>query len=108
MFCPYKRVSGKKHEIFQVKAQLQAQAKVAYLSQKYQNEMADELQIRGQAIRDDWSEVRQYIFAFCLTASQLAATSQTSNLPPILTLHRSSAELPVVGIETTVAVSSRL
>ena len=42
--------------------------------------------------------------AFCLTASQLArsrANSQTFNLPPILTRHRSTAELRVVGIETS-------
>ena len=41
--------------------------------------------------------------AFFLTASQLArsrANSQTFNLPPILTRHRSTAELRVVGMET--------
>ena len=33
------RVSGKKHLIAQVKAQLQAQVKVATLSRKHKNEM---------------------------------------------------------------------
>ena len=43
----------------------------------------------------------EYIWAFCLTASQLAANSQTSNLPPILTRHRRTVELRVVGIGTS-------
>ena len=49
----------------------------------------------------------RYFIAFFLTASQLArsrANSQTSNLPPnphVLTRHRSTAELRVVGIETS-------
>ena len=49
----------------------------------------------------------RYFIAFFLTASQLArsrANSQTSNLPPnphILNRHRSTAELRVVGIETS-------
>ena len=44
------------------------------------------------------------LFVSPLTASQLArsrANSQTFNLPPILTPHRSTAELRVVGIETS-------
>ena len=49
----------------------------------------------------------RYFVASCLAASQLArsrANSQTSNLSPhphILTRHRSTAELRVVGIETS-------
>ena len=49
----------------------------------------------------------RHFFAFCLTASQLArsrATSQTFKLPrnpQILTRHHSTAELRVVGIETS-------
>ena len=45
-----------------------------------------------------WS---RYSFFFCLTPSQLAANSQSSNLSPILTRHRSTAELRVVGIEAS-------
>ena len=69
-----------------------------------------ELQIRGQAFRDDWHEVERIFCCFLshrLTASQLVcsrATSQTSNLSPnphIPTRHRSTAELRVVGIETS-------
>ena len=60
-----------------------------------------ELQIRGQAIRDDWCQVEP---SFCCSfvsphLSSLAANSQTSNLPQILTRHRSTAERRVVGIE---------
>ena len=67
----------------------------------------NESQIRGQAIRHDWCEFEPIFCCFCLTASQLArsrANSQTSNLPPnphILNRHRSTAELRVVGIETS-------
>ena len=46
----------------------------------------------------------RHIVAFCLNGSQLArsrANSQTFNLPPILTRHRSTAELRIVGIETS-------
>ena len=60
--------------------------------------------IRGKAIRDDWCEVERIHFkpfVSPLTASQLAANSQTSNLSPILTRHRSTAEPRVVGIETS-------
>ena len=44
-----------------------------------------------------WS---RYRFASCLTASQLTAFLQTSNLPPIFTQPRSTAELRVVSIES--------
>ena len=44
---------GGKHKIAQVTVQLQAQVK----SRKQKTEMFNELQIRGQAIRDDWCEV---------------------------------------------------
>ena len=65
--------------------------------------MFNEFQIRGQAIRDDWCEVEprcllRFVFPHL---SSLPANSQTSNLPPILTRHRSTAELRVVGIETS-------
>ena len=56
----------------------------------------NELQIRGQAFRDDWYEVEPIVL--------WRFFSQTCNLPPnphILTSHRSTAELRVVGIETS-------
>ena len=74
----------------------------------------NELQIRGQAFRDDWCEVEPIYCCFfsrrisalasSLAADSRAANSQSSNLPPnphILTRHRSTAELRVVGIETS-------
>ena len=46
-----------------------------------------------------------YIVAFCLTASQLARGRENTQtffyLPHILTRHRSTAELQVVGMETS-------
>ena len=87
---------GKKHDIAQVEAQLQAQVKEANLSRKHKNYMLNELQIRGQAFRDDWYEVEPIVL--------WRFFSQTCNLPPnphILTSHRSTAELRVVGIETS-------
>ena len=60
--------------------------------------------VRPFAMIGAWSS-RHMIVAFCLTASQLAARSranpQTFDLPPILTRHRSTAELRVFGIETS-------
>ena len=56
----------------------------------------NELQIRGQAFRDDWYEVEPIVL--------WRFFSQTCNLPPnphILTSHRSTAELRVVGIENS-------
>ena len=58
------------------------------------------MQIRGQAFRDDWYEVEPIVL--------WRFFSQTCNLPPnphILTSHRSTAELRVVGIETSRAES---
>ena len=43
----------------------------------------------------------RYIYFFGHTAPQLAANSPTSNLPTILTRLHSTAELRVVGIETS-------
>ena len=40
--------------------------------------MFNELQIRGQAIRDDWCEVEPTYCWFCLTASQLARSRANS------------------------------
>ena len=77
----------------------------------------NELQIRGQAFRDDWCEVEPiYCCFFSRRISELAsslaarsrANSRTCNLPPnphILTRHRSTAELRVVGIETSLTES---
>ena len=74
----------------------------------------NELQIRSQAFRDDWCEVEPIYCCFfsrriselasSLAADSRAANSQIFNLPPnphILTRHRSTAELRVVGIETS-------
>ena len=44
--------------------------------------MFDELKIRGLVLRDGVCEVEPKYFAFGLTASKIAAISQTSNLPP--------------------------
>ena len=49
----YNREFRKKHEVAQVTAQLQGQVKLANLSRKHEHEMLNELQRRGQAIRDD-------------------------------------------------------
>ena len=57
------------------------------------------LQRRPQAIPNHWCEV-QPIYFLCLNASPLAKYLQLRNLPPILTRHRSIAELRVVGIAT--------
>ena len=72
----------------------------------------NELQIRGQAFRDDWCEIEPIYCCFfsrrfselasSLAADSTAANWQTSNLPPnphILTRQRSTAELRVVGIK---------
>ena len=72
------------------------------------------MQIRGQAFRDDWCEVEPIYCCFfarriaelasSLAADSRAANSHTSNLlpnPHILTRHHSTAELRVVGIETS-------
>ena len=65
----------------------------------------NELQIRGQAFRDDWCEVEPiHCCFFSRRISQQRANSQTSSLPPnphIRTRHRSTAELRVVVIETS-------
>ena len=74
----------------------------------------NELKIRGQASRDDWCEVEPiYCCVFSRRISELASSlaarsreqnSQASNLPPnphILTRHRSTAKLRVVGIEAS-------
>ena len=74
----------------------------------------NELQIRGRAFRDDWREVEPIYWCFfsrriselasSLATDSRVANSQTSNLPPnphILTRHRSTAELRIVGIETS-------
>ena len=53
--------------------------------------------VASHTIRDDWCEVEPSIFCSCLTASQLAANSPTSDLPPIFTRHCSTAELRAVG-----------
>ena len=55
-----------------------------------------EFQIHGQAIRDDWCEVEPIYCCFLF-----ATNSQASNLPQILSRHRSTAELRVVGNQTT-------
>ena len=80
----------------------------------------NELQIRGQAFRDDWCEVEPIYCCFfsrriselasSLAAGSRAANSQTSNLPSnprILNRHRRTAELGVVGIETSRSESLR-
>ena len=66
--------------------------------------MFSELQIRGQAIRHDWCEVEP-IYC-CFSFHGISAHSQQfanfqSPLLRILTPHRSTAELRVVGIETS-------
>ena len=77
--------------------------------------MGSEMCIRDSrhAIRDDWCEIEPiYCCFFSRRISELArslaarsrANSRTCNLPPnphILTRHRSTAELRVVGIETS-------
>ena len=67
---------GKKHEIAQVTAQLQAQVKVANPGQKHKKEMFNELQIRSQAILDDWCEVEPT--CCCFLSHRISARSQQS------------------------------
>ena len=75
----------------------------------------NELEIRGQAFWDEWCVVKPTYYccfpshrvselASSLAADSRAANSQASNLPPnphILIRHRSTAELRVVGVETS-------
>ena len=68
--------------------------------------MFNELQIRGQAIRDDWCVVEPIHYCCFLSHRISARCSQQSKFanfqsPSILTRYRSTAELRVVGIETS-------
>ena len=82
----------KKHAIAQVKAQIQAQVKVANPSRNTKMKGLNELQLRGQAFRDDWCEVEPIHCCFFSRrisepASSLAA-EQIRKLPishPFLT-----------------------
>ena len=69
---------------------------------------SNELQIRGQAFRDDWCDVEpigcSFFFSPHLKSSRARRKCECSNLPPnphIVTRHRSTAEPRVVGIETS-------
>ena len=66
--------------------------------------MCNELEIRGQAIRDDRGEVEPTYCSSCLSPHLSSlARSKFANFqsPPILTRRRSTAEVRVVGIETS-------
>ena len=76
----------KKHAIAQVKAQIQAQVKVANPSRNTKMKGLNELQLRGQAFRDDWCEVEP-IHGW-RARSQQTAEQQVRKLPtsrPVLT-----------------------
>ena len=68
--------------------------------------MLNELQIRGQTNRDDWCVVEPTYYC-CILSHRISSGSQQSKSAkrihpaPILTRHRSTAQLPVVGIETS-------
>ena len=77
--CANREFRKKKHEIAQVKAQVE----VANLSRKHKNEMFIELQIHGQAFRDDWCEVEPtywlLLFEPHLRAGELARSRQQNS-----------------------------
>ena len=75
-------------------------------TRKLKNQVTNGWGKKGQVLNlRTFCIINGLVVVFCLTASQLAAhsraNSQTFNLPPILTRHRSTAELRVVGIETS-------
>ena len=57
--------------------------------------------VPDDAIRYDWCEVEP--MCFCILSHRISARSKFANFepPPILTRHRNTAELRVVGIETS-------